>query len=161
MPSSHLEFEISSPEVNVAERGSSVPMCPEDLRNALERVLVERFCDWSAVRTGGLLTAARTALQRICPGDHRTSSNSSKYSEVADRLSSLPEPVRELLRRRYVFLESENCICLSTNMTLKQFQRLQGEAVDYVLMRRRHRSGATEFDWSASSSAIPRVKAEE
>jgi hypothetical protein len=114
-------------------------MCPKDLINALEKVLVERLCDSSAALPDGPLEAVRAAMHRmrlaIQPGQ-RISPGSPAYPEVVSRVRSLPEHVRELLRRHYVFLEAEVSICGSMNMTSKEFRKLRKEAVDYVLMRR-------------------------
>ncbi|HEV3197196.1 MAG TPA: hypothetical protein VGZ73_04800 [Bryobacteraceae bacterium] len=111
-------------------------MCPNDLINALEKALVERLCESSPA---GPLEAVRTAvhkMRRAVQREPRTSPDSPRYREAVDRLRALPERARELLRRHYVFLEAEESICLSMNMTSKQFRELKREAVDYVLMRR-------------------------
>jgi hypothetical protein len=104
-------------------------MCPKDLQNALEKALVERLCEIP----DGPFTALRTAIRRRWfQGERPSTANSSQYSDVASRVDSLPEPVRALLLRHYVFLEAEESICFSMNVTLKQLRRMKREAVDYV-----------------------------
>jgi hypothetical protein len=121
-------------------------MCPKDLIDALEKVLVERLCDSSDATAGGPLEALRTAMHKmrraIQPGP-RVSSGSLAYTEVVSRVRSLPESAREILRRHYVFLEAEESICGSMNMTSKEFRKLRREAVDYVLMRREDPAGVS------------------
>jgi hypothetical protein len=129
---------IGVPGVRI-DPGHSVPMFPNDLIHALEKALLERLRDSSEARPEGPLHAVRSAMHKVRmavqPGP-RTSAATSTDSEAVQRIRSLPEPVRELLRRHYVFLEAEESICGSANMTPKQFRKLRREAVDYVLMRR-------------------------
>jgi hypothetical protein len=133
-------------------------MCPNDLINALEKVLVERLCDSSAARPGGPAGAVRTAMHKmrmaVQPGP-RISPDPSRHPEVLNRLRSLPEQVREILRRHYVFLEAEESICVSMNIASKQFRKLKRDAVDYVLMRRRFRRDGTFSSLPDSFPAIP------
>lgn len=120
---------------------TSDPMSPSDLIDALEKVLVERLWESAAARTGPL-GAVRTAIDKMgmaVQRGPRMSTAAPRYPEAVNRLRSLPEQVRELLRRHYVFLEAEESICLSMNMTSKQFRDLKRQAADYVLMRRRFR----------------------
>jgi hypothetical protein len=131
----------------VDEPRKSAPMCPNDLIYALEKALVERLCDSSAAWPGPF-GAVRTAMHKMgmaVQREPRISAGSARYPEVVSRLRSLPEQVKELLRRHYVFLEAEESICLSMNMTSKQFRKLNREAVDYVLMRRGFRRGRTSL----------------
>ena len=132
---------IALPGVFADQPGEPVPMCPKDLIDALEKVLVERLCESSGAAVDGPLDVVRTAMHKmrraIQPGQ-RVSPGSPAYPAVVSRVRSLPESVRELLRRHYVFLEAEESICGSMNMTSKQFRKLRREAVDYVLMRRAH-----------------------
>jgi hypothetical protein len=137
--SAGLTLGFAALEAFADEPRELVPMCPDDLINALEKVLVERLCDSSATRPEGPLGAVRTAMhkmRRAVQRGPRVSPVQPPYPDVVNRLRSLPEHVRELLRRHYVFLEAEESICLSMNLTSKQFRKLRREAVDYVLMRR-------------------------
>jgi hypothetical protein len=135
-------------EAFVDAPGKSVPMCPNDLIDALEKVLVERLCESPATRPYGPLEAVRAAMHKMgiaVQRGPRSSPIPPPYPEAVRRVRSLPEPVRELLRRHFVFLEAEESICWSMNMTSKQVRRLRREAVDYVLIRQSSRRREAGF----------------
>jgi hypothetical protein len=99
-------------------------MCPKDLSNALEKVLVERLCDSSGALPDGPIEAMRMAMHKIrmaIQSGPRVYPGSPPYPEVVSRVRLLDERVRELLRRHYVFLEAEASICGSMNMTRRSF----------------------------------------
>jgi hypothetical protein len=145
-------------EALVDEARMSAPMCPNDLINVLEKVLAERLCDCSSARTDGPLEAVRTAMHKMrlaVQRGPRISPSPPPYPEAVNRVRALPEQVRELLRRHYVFLEAEESICWSMNMTSRQFRKLRREAVDYVLMRRAFRKRGAGSNLSDSPPSIP------
>ena len=107
-------------------------MNQEDLVIAVERLLSERLLEVQVTSWSGLLGAVRNKI-RMGPGGKPDVP--SKEDSLA-RMRSLPEGVQDLLRRYYVFLEAEQSICTSMNMSPAKFRRLRRETSDYILQRR-------------------------
>jgi hypothetical protein len=114
-------------------------MNQEDLVIAVERLLSERLLEVQVTSWSGLLGAARRAIHKIRkgPGDKPdVHPNVPRQEDSLARMRSLPEDVQDLLRRYYVFLEAEQSICASMNMSPAKFRRLRRETSDYILKRR-------------------------
>ena len=114
-------------------------MNQEELIIAVERLLSERLLEVKVTSRSGLLGAVRKAIHKIRkgPGDKPdVHPNLPGKEDLLVRMRSLPAAVQDSLRRYYVFLEAEQSICASTNMSPAKFRRLRREASDYILQRR-------------------------
>ncbi|HLK65136.1 MAG TPA: hypothetical protein VKU19_16955 [Bryobacteraceae bacterium] len=98
----------------------------------MEKALVDRLCELPE-GPGGLFRNAIRSIEEAIRGRHPSPAAAERYAEIAIRVASLSEPMKMLLRRHYVFRETEESICLSINLTLKQFRQLKREALDHVL----------------------------
>jgi hypothetical protein len=111
----------------------------EDLAIAVERILSERLLEVQVTSWSGLLGAVRKATHKIRKGPGGKPAvrpNVPRQEDSLARMRSLPEDVQDLLRRYYVFLEAEQSICASMNMSPAKFRRLRRETSDYILKRR-------------------------
>lgn len=114
-------------------------MNQEDLVIAVERLLSERLLEVQVPSWSGLLGVVRKAVHKIRKGPGGkpyVHPSVPRQEDSLARMRSLPEDVQDLLRRYYVFLEAEQSICASMNMSPAKFRRLRRETSDYILKRR-------------------------